>query len=106
MEEKFQIRKARTPHGKVLYLVGELDLSTASRFRVTIEPLAQESDQTLELNLRQLNYIDSTGMGVIISVLKTRDQLGADLSIQEVPPKIKRLFDLTGITKFLEMTKH
>lgn len=106
LEKKFQIEQARSPNGNVLYLLGELDLSTASQFRAAIEPLAQESELMLELNLKQLNYIDSTGMGVIVSVLKTRDQLGAAMTIQEIPPKIKRLFDLTGITKFLEVTKH
>lgn len=104
-KNKFKIKQEDTQEGYILYLQGELDLSTASQLRTVSEPLAHAEKQTLSLNLRDLNYIDSTGMGVIISLLKTRDQLDAVFTIEEIPPKIQRLFDLTGITKFLKVTK-
>lgn len=102
---KFEIEQEDTQEGFILHLQGELDLSTASQLRTISEPLANAEKQTLTLNLRELSYIDSTGMGVIISILKTRDQLNAIFTIEEIPPKIQRLFDLTGITKFLNVTK-
>jgi anti-sigma B factor antagonist len=104
-KNKFEVNQEKTEEGFILYLQGELDLSTAAQLRTVSEPLAKAEKQTLILNLRELDYIDSTGMGVIISILKTRDQLNAVFAIEEIPPKIQRLFDLTGITKFLNVTK-
>lgn len=86
-----------------MYVTGELDLGTASEFRNTIEPLAAESQLPLTLNLRELTYIDSTGIGILVSVLKIRQASSAPFTLQEVPPKIRRLLDMTGLTKFLTL---
>jgi anti-sigma B factor antagonist len=103
--EKFEVKQESTERTNTVYLHGELDLSTASQLRSAMEPVVNDAQKTLTINLKDLKYIDSTGMGVIISMLKTRDQINADLFIQDIPPKVKRLFDLTGITKFLTETK-
>lgn len=104
--KNFKAVKVATSEGCIVYLEGELNLSTAHKFRSEIEPLVHDKEQSLALNFRGLEYIDSTGMGIIVSILKTRDQLNADFTVQEIPPKIQRLFDLTGITKFLDVTKN
>lgn len=100
-QTQFEIQKEETSAGYTLYLNGQLDLSMAPKFRSEVEPLAAEADKTLVLNLKDLQYIDSTGLGLIISILKTRQEAGASLLIKEVPPKVQRLFDMTGISKFL-----
>lgn len=73
-----------------------------SELRCVLDPLVADTGRGLVLNLRQLQYIDSTGIGVIVSVLKARDVLKASFTVQEIPLKIRRLFDLTGITSFLQ----
>jgi anti-anti-sigma factor len=99
--QKFHLKLLTTPEANVLYVTGELDLGTAGEFRNTIEPLAAEPSVPLTLNLRELTYIDSTGIGILVSVLKIRQAARAPFVLQEVPPKIRRLLDMTGLTKFL-----
>jgi anti-sigma B factor antagonist len=100
--DKFQINQQETEGEYRLYLSGELDLSVASQLRSALEPIVNQIDKTLILNLKDLKYIDSTGMGIIISVLKIRDELNAAFIVREIPKSIKRLFDLTGISDFLK----
>lgn len=99
--KKLEWRLELSGEANWIYLKGELDLSTAEEFRSIIEPLAQQADKALRLNVQELRYVDSTGLGILISILKMRDAMNAEFSIEEVPPKIKRLFDITGLSKFL-----
>jgi anti-anti-sigma factor len=101
MEPKFQFNIEVTDVSNTLFLKGELDLSQAAEMRSTIDPLAAETGKSLVLNLRDLSYIDSTGIGMIVSILKTRDVLKAPFHVEAIPPKIQRLFDITGLTPFL-----
>ncbi|MNI28506.1 Anti-sigma-B factor antagonist [compost metagenome] len=98
---KFQLQKEITEDTNTLYLIGDLDLSQATEMRNIINPLVAESERNLVINMQDLNYIDSTGIGVILSILKARDVQKAPLRIESIPPKIKRLFDITGLTPFL-----
>ncbi|WP_438434551.1 STAS domain-containing protein [Gorillibacterium sp. sgz500922] len=98
--KKFDIHVQETNDSHTVFVSGELDLAVAAQFRSVIEPLLP-SDKEVILNLEDLSYIDSTGMGIIIFFLKERSEGGKALSVQNVPQKIKKLFDLTGITRFL-----
>ncbi|MDZ7542652.1 anti-sigma factor antagonist [Clostridium perfringens] len=81
-------------------LQGELDLAAASDFRALIEPIARDVSVHLTLNLEKLSYIDSTGIGILISILKVRNSANAQLHVENVPAHIQRLLDMTGKTKF------
>jgi anti-anti-sigma factor len=101
MEPKFQLNKEVTETSNTLFLKGELDLSQAAEMRAAIDPLVADTGKKLVLNLKDLHYIDSTGIGVIVSLLKARDVLNAPFHVEAIPPKIQRLFDITGLTPFL-----
>ncbi|SDE07966.1 anti-sigma B factor antagonist [Paenibacillus sp. UNCCL117] len=98
---KFQVTVQTTPGGYVVSLSGELDLGSADMLRHQTEALASDVTTPLTLDMRELAYIDSTGIGVIVALLKMRQASGLGIQVQHVPPKIKRLFDMTGLTRFL-----
>ncbi|RXT15544.1 STAS domain-containing protein [Ammoniphilus sp. CFH 90114] len=95
------IKQAITEEGYYLLLMGELDLSMAEKFNEVVEPLAKEIGKKLTINLKELKYLDSTGIGIFVALIKIRESMDAPFIIQDVPPKIQRLFDITGISKFL-----
>ena len=51
-------------------LSGELDVSTADELKKELHKLVDEKNIDMRLNLENLDYIDSTGLGVIIGILK------------------------------------
>ncbi len=81
-------------------LRGELDLSAAPDFRKVMDPLVGIDDADLVLNLKELKYIDSTGIGIFLSILKARQGMNSSFYVQEVPDHIRKLFEMTGIAKF------
>ncbi|WHX48431.1 STAS domain-containing protein [Paenibacillus woosongensis] len=83
-----------------VYLRGELDLSVAPDFRQVMEPLVGDGELHLIINMKDLKYIDSTGIGILLSILKARHGMKAEFLVVEVPDQIQKLFDMTGIAKF------
>ncbi|WP_127588569.1 STAS domain-containing protein [Paenibacillus koleovorans] len=97
----FRITKQTTDSATIVLLGGELDLSAATDLAEELQPLLAQRERSLILNMRELSYIDSTGIGILVSVLKARGAANAPFAVEDVPPRIQRLFDLTGITKHL-----
>lgn len=103
-QEKFQLRTENHEGRCIVFLSGELDLESASQLRAAMAPLVELGDRELVLNLRDLKYIDSTGIGIFVSVLKARHAKQAPFAVEAIPPGIRKLFDMTGITPFLTQT--
>lgn len=99
--EKFQLQTENREGQCVVYVSGELDLEVAAQMRAAMAPLVELSDRELTLNLRGLTYIDSTGIGIVVSMLKARHAKSAPFSVEAIPPGIRKLFDMTGITPFI-----
>ncbi|MBB6731972.1 STAS domain-containing protein [Cohnella zeiphila] len=99
--DKLTFRTENRDGATVVHIAGELDLEVASQMRTAMEPLMQQSDRRLVLNLRDLKYIDSTGIGILIGVLKARHARSAPFAVEEVPDSVRKLFDMTGISPFL-----
>ncbi|WP_223067780.1 STAS domain-containing protein [Paenibacillus caui] len=98
--EKFTTATQMDNRTCTVFLNGELDLSVAPDFRQVMEPLVENGDLDLILNLKDLKYIDSTGIGILLSILKVRHGMNAQFYVREVPAQIQKLFDMTGIAKF------
>ncbi|MDF2670726.1 MAG: anti-sigma factor antagonist [Paenibacillus sp.] len=99
--QKFNIDWQESQEEVILLLNGELDLSVAPEFRSALERIVNRADVILVLDLQRLKYIDSTGIGILVSVLKIRDEINAPFLVRNIPPAIRKLFDLTGISGFL-----
>ncbi|MBD2868026.1 STAS domain-containing protein [Paenibacillus arenilitoris] len=99
--EPFQIVAEETTEAVILDVSGDFDLAVVPQMRSALEPVMHRTDKALILQLGGLTYIDSTGIGVIVSVLKLRDELKAPFYVRDIPPAIMRLFELTGISGYL-----
>ncbi|MDU0205037.1 STAS domain-containing protein [Paenibacillus sp. MAH-36] len=98
---KFTVYKQSNGEENIIYLSGELDLSAASELAAVLDSVVSQGDQQLTLDLKELRYIDSTGIGLIVSVLKVRATMGAPFRIQHIPARIQRLFEITGVARYL-----
>lgn len=98
---KFTVYKQSNGEENIIYLSGELDLSAASELAAVLDTVVSQGDQNLTLDLKELRYIDSTGIGLIVSVLKVRAAMGATFRIQHIPARIQRLFEITGVARYL-----
>lgn len=87
----------------VVRLAGELDLHTAAEFREAVERRldADESLTNLVLNLNRVDFVDSSGLGAILGRYKRISQRGGQVYLVRVGPRVRRIFELSGLFKIL-----
>ena len=80
---------------------GELDLASAPRLReAMLGVLAGRNDAfVINLDMSAIDFVDSSGLGVLIAVLKRMRFVGGDLVIRAPSPSVRKLFGLTGLDK-------
>ncbi|MFC0472364.1 STAS domain-containing protein [Halalkalibacter kiskunsagensis] len=86
----------------VLYLSGEIDAFTATKLREELIPLA-ELGQTVRVDLSNVDYIDSTGLGVFIGALKAIHDKNGTLTLAGMSKRIQRLFSITGLDEVISI---
>ena len=82
-------------------LIGEVDISNAHYFRKQLETSLAECRQSIEIDLAGLNYIDSTGLGVIIGVYGSVKKEGLSVKIINPKDNVKKLLIISGLDKIL-----
>lgn len=83
----------------VIDIIGELDIYTSPKFKEILLEALDEKMSNIIINGESLSYIDSTGLGALISVLKKVKEYEKTITIKNIKPNIKKLFDLTSLDK-------
>ena len=84
-------------------LQGELDVSTADKLKEHLHNLADEKILDMMLNLENLDYIDSTGLGAMIGVLKKLKTDNKEIYIINPKSNVKKIFTITGLDKIFKV---
>jgi len=69
----------------------------ASHFRDTIRDLATKGDKKLLVNLSDVSYIDSSGIGELVTAFTTVKKTGGDLKLLNLTKKVHDLLQLTKL---------
>ena len=83
----------------VAELNGELDISTSERLRAELLQLIDEGCRTLVIDMSELALIDSTGLGVLVGILKRVLQHGGELQLRSPRRSARKVFDITGLDR-------
>jgi anti-sigma B factor antagonist len=83
----------------VVTVYGELDVASAPTLREQLIELVASGSHMLVLDLEGLDFLDSTGLGAIISALKRARTNGGDLRLVCTQSRIRRLFEITALDK-------
>ncbi|MEN1970542.1 STAS domain-containing protein [Lentibacillus sp. N15] len=84
-------------------LAGEIDAYTAPQLKEKLLPLTKVAGHTAEVNLEQVNYMDSTGLGVFISALKSTKENDSQLKLIDLQDRVFRLFKITGLIDIMDI---
>jgi anti-anti-sigma factor len=80
---------------RVLVLRGELDLASSPDLSAKGEEVLADG-LPLVLDLRNLTFIDSTGLGAIAGVDRTAQKAGTKVSLIPGPATVQRVFEVSG----------
>jgi len=95
----FGLDVTETDGAAVVQVAGDLDIATAPQLRHELLDLIGRSVRIVTVDLAQIDFIDSTGLAVLISGLKRLREGGGDLTLRSPSRTALRLLEITGLSK-------
>jgi anti-sigma B factor antagonist len=99
----FEIALTRAAGRVTLTLVGELDLATTPRLEKYLTTIAATQQELIVIDLRQLTFLDSTGVAALVAADRHARRDGRSLAIVKGPPQVQRVLDICGLTEVLAL---
>jgi anti-sigma B factor antagonist len=78
---------------------GEIDVATCPQFRQVLAEALRGRPRTLAVDMADVEFMGSSGLNVLVDVLKECRELGVDLVIQAPIGRVVRVFEMTGLDK-------
>lgn len=82
---------------------GEVDVYTSIDLKKELTRLMEAEQKKIIIDLENVNYMDSSGLGVLVALLKELKKIGGELKLISLPISVKKIFDLTRLTKFFSI---
>jgi anti-sigma B factor antagonist len=99
---ELEIKNRNEDGWTILEAGGELDLYTAPRLRDEVLTTLEGGATQIALDLREVGFIDSTGLGILVACLKrVREREGRLVVIAPETSPLRRLLALTGLEQAL-----
>lgn len=85
--------------------VGELDLATAPVLDVQLSELRDAGFQHLAVDLRGLEFMDSSGLALLLRWTQSGEWSGIQVSVIPGLPAVHRVLEVSGINKHLRFVR-
>jgi anti-anti-sigma factor len=85
----------------VVRLDGRLDLMTAGDTKQRIVEVVAGGQRRLVVDMAKVDFVDSSGLGAIVGVLKAARQAGGDLRIARPTGQLRSILELTMLDRVL-----
>jgi len=90
------------PDEVVLALTGELDIESAGTLEQAVAQVRAADYAEVVLDLRQVEFIDSTGLRVLLSLRNDAKRTAYGLWLVPPAPPVRRIFEITGTRGLFE----
>jgi len=88
----------------VLHLQGPITLGEGTkRFRKLIQETLDAGKKKILLNLAEVYYMDSSGLGELMAAYSTANRLGGQLKLMKLSPRVRDLVQLTKVYQVFEV---
>ncbi len=84
-----------------LFLNGEIDVYTQEQLKTSLLPLTEKKGTVIIIDLTEVNYIDSTGLGIFIGAFKSTQKHASSIKLTGMNDRVRRLFRITGIDEVI-----
>lgn len=98
---EFQLVVSETADQTEIVLTGDLDTWTSPRLRARLTQLIADGHTSLVIDLAGVAFMDSSGLGTLIAVLKRVRQVGGEMALRSPTPPVLRALEIRGLTGVL-----
>ena len=88
------------------YIGGDIDHHTSVQIRQTIDSeISRLMPSVLRLDFRDVNFMDSSGVGLVMGRYKTALVYGCEVIVTAMPPKVEKIMKMSGLGKIITFEK-
>jgi anti-sigma B factor antagonist len=95
----FQVEATRTGETELIAIRGELDLASGPVLEAELARISPEQTRVVVVDLRGLQFMDSTGLSIIVHAHRTLAESECELCLVRGTPQVQRLLNLTGVAE-------
>ena len=99
----FSVSVTRVDGGVTVHVTGDLDCYTAPQLRSALLALVEEGSCHVTLDIGATQFMDSTGLSVLVGGLKRLRENGGNMVLRAPSAATLRLFEVTGLQKVFEI---
>src|SRR5687768_11710609 len=103
MAPNFDMRIKQEETAIVIGLSGDLDFHTARRLREKLLELHAAGVNNVVLDMASLDFIDSSGLSVLVAGLKRLKNSDGNLTLRAVPEQTRRVLEVSGLSRVLSI---
>lgn len=81
----------------IVAAAGEIDVFTAPDLDAELTKAVDSGQGNMIIDLREVSFLDSTGLGILVKCLKQAKTAGGSLRLVVSSEKIRKIFDITGL---------
>ncbi len=93
------------PHWRVLHVSGQLNAHEAPQLRQQFLDALAEGSTHLILDMSSVEFIDSTGLGVLVAGLKRARSVGGELRLGAPSRTVVKVLRITGLSTIFEIVE-
>lgn len=90
--------------GTVVAVTGELDVFTAPQLEAALQDQIGQGHSDLVVDLSGVEFLDSTGLGVMVKALKWAREAGGGLRVVATQERITKVFTITGLDEVMQLS--
>jgi anti-sigma B factor antagonist len=97
-----KIRKNNTIY--IIDIAGEMDLYNSYKIKELFLKMVEKKIESFIINLQNVEYIDSSGIGALIYITSTVKKMNLKLALTNIRGSVKKVMELTKLTSFFPIT--
>jgi len=102
MEIKIDVR-AKGSDVTLIVIRGEIGTETVDQFKEKIDQIINDGKKKLVIDLQEVNYLNSMGLGVFASALKKLKKSNGDLKLINLSPTVMELLERSRLDKVFDV---
>jgi anti-sigma B factor antagonist len=87
------------PGCTVVEVRGELDMATSVQLQESLRRLVDAGDRHLVVDLAEVGFMDSSGLGALVTVFQTLTDADGWLRLAAVQPTVRRVLSITSVDR-------
>ena len=98
-----EIKVMETGTVNVLSLQGKIDLANAGQLKTEVKTLLEGGKTRLHLDMQGVDFINSSGLGALVSIMKEIRVFKGRLTMSGLAPYVNEIFEITQLSHVFEI---